>query len=115
MKKLFLEINNTKIPITIADTWSLKLKGLTFKNNINYGLIIPECISVHTFFMNDNIDIIFFDAYQTILFIYQNVPANKIVAIEENIKKTSVLELPKNTSKNLKIGDKLTFKFEDVI
>ena len=115
MKKIYLNINNEKIPIFIAQTWNQKLKGLTLKRKINFGLIIPNCISVHTFFMYDNIDIIFFDQFKTILYIYQNVFPNKMVGIDENIKKTSVLELPKNTSKNLKIGEKLTFEFEDII
>ena len=44
-----------------------------------------------------------------IIFKAQNIGKNQIVKINNKIKNTSVLELPCNTSKKLKIGEKLTF------
>ena len=132
MIKIFLKINKQTIPIKIAKNYLAKIKGLMFKRKINYGLIIPNCIGVHTYFMKDNIDIIFFNDKNAVLYIFQNMGKNKIISVNEDIKnenmspkrtfkvyedikKTSVLELPKNTSKNLKIGDVLTFEFKDII
>lgn len=115
MKKIYLNLDNNFLPIYIAQTWKEKYQGLSFKKNINYGLIIPQCISVHTYFMKEAIDVIFFDKFRTILYIFRNVPKNKVIEVNEDIKNTSVLELPKNTSINLAIGDNLSFKLEDVI
>ncbi len=112
---MYLILNNQKILIKIANTWYKKIKGLSFKKNINYGLYIPNCISIHTLYMQDNIDILFLNDHNVILYIYQNIPRGKIVMVDEDMKKTSVLELPKNTSKNLRIGDVLTFEFEDIV
>lgn len=110
-----LIINNKKIPIKYAKTWNDKLRGLMFLKKINYGLLIPQCISIHTFGMKDNIDLIFLNEKKAVMYIFQNLKANKIIQVNEDINKTSALELPKNTSLNLKIGDILTFEFEDVI
>lgn len=115
MEKLYINIDKEKIPIYVAQTWKEKYQGLSFKKNINYGLIIPKCISIQTFFMNEKVDVIFFDKFKTILYIFRNVPKNKVIEVNEDIKNTSVLELPPNTSKNLTIGDTLAFEFEDVI
>lgn len=115
MEKIYLKINDNELPIYIAKTWKEKYKGLMHQKNINYGLIIPNCISIHTYFMLENIDIIFFNEFGTILYIYQNISPNKVIQINEDIRKTSVLELPKNTSKNFKIGDTLSFEFKDII
>lgn len=110
-----LVLGNQKIPIKVAHSWYAKIKGLSFKKNINYGLYIPNCISIHTIYMQDNIDILFLNEKNVILYIYQNIPKGKIVMVDEDIKKTSVLELPKNTSMNLRIGDVLTFEFENIV
>ena len=112
---MYLFINNERININVAYSWKQKTQGLMFKKNIREGLLIPNCISVHTYFMKDNIDILFLNEKLAIEYIYQNIPKNKIIAVNEVINKTSVLELPKNTSKSLRIGDVLTFEFENVI
>lgn len=112
---MFIVLNNQKIPVKIAYSWNQKIKGFMFKDQITYGLLIPNCISVHTYFMKSNIDLIFLNDNCVIEYIYQNIPPNKIIMVNEDINKTSVLELPKNASLNLRIGDVLTFEFEDII
>ncbi len=112
---MYLRINNDLIKIKIAKTWPEKIIGLIKEKNIYYGLLINECNAIHTFFMHDHIDVLFLDENNMILAKYQNLGINKIVSIKEPIKKTSVLELPQNTSQNFKIGQILRFEFKDVI
>ena len=106
---MYTIIDNKKIDIKVAVTKYEKIKGLMFKNNIKYGLFIPNCVSVHTFFMQDNIDILVLNENNEILYKFQNMSKNKIIEVKEDINKTSILELPKNTSNNVFIGDKINF------
>ena len=62
--------------------------------------------------MKTSIDVIAIDEENKIIFKGVNIPKNKIVSIKNPIKKTSIIELPSNTSHNLKIGEKLTFECE---
>jgi len=108
-------LDNKKIDIKIANDFKTRLLGLMYKKNINYGILFPKCNSIHTFFMRESIDVIALNENNKIVFLKCNVKKNKIINIKNNYKKTSILELPKNTSKSLKIGDKLSFEFEDII
>lgn len=83
--------------------------GFMGKTNINYGILFPKCNSVHTFFMKEEIDIIGLNEKNEILFIERNCSKNKIIKINSPIKKTSILELPKNTSFSLNIGNTIHF------
>ncbi|MBE6140936.1 MAG: hypothetical protein E7172_05355 [Firmicutes bacterium] len=109
---MHLKINNDKLPIYVANTMKKKIRGLLGLKKIDFGLLIPECNKIHTFGMQMNIDIIALDERNCVLFKYQNMSPNKMIVIEENIKKTSILELPANTSQKIYIGDILTFEFE---
>ena len=112
---MILNINNNKIKIEIADTYYKKIKGLQNKTNINYGLFIPNTNHIHTFFMKENIDVIFLNNKNVVIYKYENMPPFRTFKVYEDIKTTSVLELPKNTSCSLKIGDILTFEDEHII
>ena len=112
---MYININNKNISIKIAKSFYEKLQGLQHKKKITYGLLIPNCNHIHTFFVHDNIDILFLDERNSIIYKYQNMSPFRTIKLYEDIKKTSVLELPKNTSNNLKIGDILTFKDEHII
>ena len=48
---MYLETNKNKYPIKIANNFYTRLKGLMGKKNINYGLLIPKCNSIYTYFM----------------------------------------------------------------
>ena len=105
MEKQLL-INNKIINIIIANNFFQKLLGLMGKKNISYGIYFPNINSIHTFFMKESIDILVLDKNNYILEI-KKLSKNKIFI--SKYKKTSIIELPYNTSDNLKIGDKLTF------
>lgn len=90
--------------IKIAKSFKDKLLGLMNKKNIDYGLLITNCKSIHTFFMLESIDVLLLDTNNRILMINRNVKPNKIL-IFNNKNKTNILELPSNTSINLKVND----------
>ena len=80
------------------------------KKDIQEGILFPKCNAIHTFFMQEEIDVIGLNEENQVVYIYRNVPKNKIVKIQNKNKKTSILELPKDTSKGLVIGSILAFK-----
>ena len=90
--------------IVIANNFKDKLLGLMNKKNIDYGLLIKNCKSIHTFFMLENIDVLLLDQNNKILMINRDIKPNKVL-IYKNKKRTNILELPSNSSKSLKIGD----------
>lgn len=112
---MYFTIGKDKIDIKVANTFKEKLYGLMFQKNIKHGLLIPKCNHIHTFFMKENIDVLFIDNRNCVLYKYQNMAPNRTFKVYENINKTSVLELPQNTSKSIKIGDVLSFECEHII
>jgi len=61
-----------KVNIKIANTFRKKLMGLMLKKNINYGLLIPNCKSIHTFNMLEDIDVLLLDSNFMVLMINKN-------------------------------------------
>lgn len=90
--------------IVIAKSFKDKLLGLMNKKNIDYGLLLINCKSIHTYFMLEPIDVILLDKDNRILMINRNVMPNKIL-IFNNKKRTNILELPNNSSINLNVND----------
>ena len=89
---MIVTINNQKIFLKTANNFKTRLIGLIGKKKIENGLIFYNCSSIHTFFMKDNIDIVFLDKNFKIIQLCKNVKKNKII-IEMKAKHT--LELPK--------------------
>lgn len=97
-------IDNKEIKLEKAFTFYKSLMGFMFKKDISYGLIFKTS-SIHTFFMKENIDVIQTDKYYNVIRVISNLKKNKIVLPRKNIYYT--IELPKNTIKTIKKGDKL--------
>jgi len=93
------------LKIKVANTFSKKLIGLMFKKNIDYGLLIPNCKSIHTFNMREPIDVLLLDSNYMVLMINKNVKPNKIVNFYTKEKHPYILELPKGASKKIKVLD----------
>ena len=70
----------------------------------DYGILFPKCNSIHTFFMKENIDIIGLDENKEVIYKYENLPKNKIIKINNERKNTSILEMPQNSTKKIRIG-----------
>ncbi len=73
-----LIVNNKEFNLVIAKSFFKKLLGLMFKKNINENLIFFRCSSIHTFFMRNNIDVIFFDKDKNLLEVHKDVKKNKV-------------------------------------
>ena len=109
---MYLKTNKNKYDIIIATNFSKRLMGLMGKTNIDYGMLFPKCNSIHTYFMKENIDIIGLDENNEVIYKYENLDKNRIIKINYDIKKTSILELPANSSKKIKIGTILIFNVD---
>lgn len=107
---MYLKTNNKTYEIIKAETFQQRLMGLIGKTNIDFGMLFPKCNSIHTYFMKENIDIIGLDENNEVIYKYENLDKNRIIKINNNIKKTSILELPANSSKKIRIGTILIFE-----
>lgn len=104
-----LNTNKKSYPIVIASSFLKRLFGLMGKKEIDYGMLFPKCNSIHTFFMKESIDVIGLDENNEVIYKYENLPKNKIIKINYDRKKTSILELPQNASSKIKVGTILLF------
>lgn len=75
-----------------------------FKKKIDHALLFDRCNSIHTFFMNSNIDVIMCNKDNKIIYYYNNLPKNKIIWPKKNVHKT--IELPVNYF-NIKINSEM--------
>ena len=107
--------NNKCIDIKDCDTFFSRLKGFMFRKKIDTALLFNKCNSIHTFFMKEEIDVVGLDINHEVIFKAECVAKNQIIRINNEQNKTSVLELPKNASKKIKIGQILIFKDKDIV
>jgi uncharacterized protein len=94
--------------IKIAKTFWARFVGLMFSNDLNGfdGMLITPCNSIHTFFMNYNLDVVFMDNSFNIVKIIRNLKPQRITGIYW--KATQVLELKAGTlSEKVAVGDKI--------
>jgi len=61
-----------------AGFWS-RLFGLMFKKQINYGLWLLPCRSIHTFGMRFSIDVVYLDVWGEVVGWQCDVPPNRVV------------------------------------
>ena len=94
-----------EMKIKVANSFKDKLLGLMFRKNIDYGLLIPDCKSIHTFNMKENIDVLLLDSNFMVLMINRNVKKNKILNFYTKEKHPYILELPAGSSKKIKVLD----------
>ena len=99
-------VNNNEIVLEIADNFFKKLSGFMFQKKITKAIRF-KTNSIHTFFMKTNIDVVMTTKDNKILYIYKNLPKNKII-IHRNVYYT--YEFPSNFINNLKVHDTLKIK-----
>ncbi|MDQ0256990.1 uncharacterized membrane protein (UPF0127 family) [Evansella vedderi] len=94
-----------------ANTFFKRLKGLMFTKMLHRdaGLHIKPCQSVHTFFMNYCLDILYIDKSDTIVAIDEAMAPGKVG--RHYRKAASVIELPAGKVKETetKVGQSLKF------
>lgn len=97
-------INDKKYNIITYSNFFNKLKGLMFKKEpIKNIYMFTNCSSIHTLFMKQNIDLCILDKNYKIIYSEENVTKNKLIIKNGYY----TLEMPLNTAKYLKTGDKL--------
>ena len=101
---MYLTTNKKKYQIIVAKSFFKRLIGLMGKKNIQDGILFPKCNSIHTFFMKEAIDVVGLDENNEVIYKYENLGKNKVIKINHDRKKTSILELPKFASSKIKIG-----------
>lgn len=109
---MFLQLKKDKINIIVAKSFKTRLFGLMGKKNIDYGMLFPKCNAIHTFGMKENIDVLGLNHNNEVIYKYENLSKNQIIRVKNPQNKTSILELPKNASKNIKLNSILLFKGE---
>lgn len=102
-----MNLNNKYIDIKVATSFKDRLIGLMGKTNIDYGILFPNCNSIHTYFMKEPIDVIALDNDFNIIFIENSLSPNKIYSVKRKLNKTQILELPQNSTSSLKLGQKI--------
>jgi len=95
--------------LMIADRFLSRLKGLMLSKALpsNAGLLLKPCQSVHTFFMNYTIDVIFLDENNRIIGIENNMRPYHISKFYRKSQKVLEMNAGIIDLNNLKIGDNL--------
>lgn len=95
--------------VIVADTVFTRMKGLLGKKELPQGeaLWIKPCFSVHTFFMQFPIDVLFLDRENHVIAAIPDLTPNRLTRFYA--KAFSVLELPIGTldASNTVVGDNI--------
>ena len=99
--------NAKSIDLYVCKSFFSRLKGFMFTRNINRALLFDKCNSIHTFFMKENIDVIMCDNDNKVLFVYRDLPKNKIILPKKGVRK--VFETPSGYF-DIKINERMMIK-----
>lgn len=106
---MYLIIPKNKIEIQKYTSFYKRLKGFMFqKRRITSGIVFPRCNSIHTLFMQQNIDVIMTNRQNKIIKMYPNLKKGRIILPKKQVYYT--YELPLNTCKYYQIGEYLNIK-----
>ncbi len=112
---MYLRLNGKKISILIAQNTRERFLGLMGQRHFQHGMLFCKCNAIHTFFMKENIDVIGLNERNEVIFLYENLPKNRIIRVFNPVKKTCILELPAHASHTISLGSILFFESEDII
>lgn len=101
---MYLVFKDKKIFLRECNSFFSRLRGFMFFKDIDHALLFKRCNSIHTFFMRRNIDVIFCDKDNNVLYYYNNLGANKIILPKKGV--FCVYEIPVNYF-DLKVNDRL--------
>ena len=99
-----LRYQDKEIELKECKSFFSRFRGFMLQNNINHALLFKKCNSIHTFFMKENIDVIFCNEDNEVLYYHSNLEPNNIIWPKKNV--TRVYELPPFYF-DIKISDKL--------
>ncbi len=114
MKEMRVIANNQKIelPIYWAISFFERLKGLMFQKNIKHGLIFSKPGSLHTSFMCEPIDIVFWDKDKKVIKVIEGMKPWRISGYQ--LKAKAALELPCGTLRKYEIEVGTILEVSDV-
>lgn len=92
--------------IVKANSFFMKLKGLMFKKNVNYGMIFYKTNMIHTFFMRITIDIYGLDDNLIVIEKRKNIKPWSVIILKYS---KNALEIPTLLNYEINIGDKVKF------
>ena len=97
--------------IIVAKSFFKRLKGLMFTKELSpqAGMYIHPCSSIHTFFMNYAIDVLYLDVNNKILAIDENMKPGKVGRIVKDAVAVVELSSGKVKETNTKIGQVIQF------
>lgn len=93
----------------VADTFFTRLKGLMGKSPIERPLWIVPCADIHTFFMREEIDVVFLSKEGRVLRVIEAMEKNKMSGAVRGAH--SVLELPAHALRDMDLLDVTAFEF----
>ncbi len=111
MKSLWNKTGDKKLSdqVIVANTLFTRMKGLLGKDKLESNVVmwIHPCISIHTWFMKFNIDVVFVDKDLVVRAIFSDIGPWKMTWPVR--KARSVFEMTSGTAKEfaIKIGDQL--------
>ncbi|MBS4197904.1 DUF192 domain-containing protein [Lederbergia citri] len=88
--------------ITQANSFFSRLKGLMFSKKEKKSIWIKPCRSIHTFFMNYSIDVLYLDKENRIAAIDQDLKPGKLGTYYPGVE--SVVELPSGTVEKTRVS-----------
>ena len=112
MKEMICKLSGKKLEIKVFEAGFFeRISGLMFKRNFDYGLLINNTNSIHTFFMFEVMDAISLDSKNTVVEIRDNMKPWGVTFF--NWKARKVLELPAGWGDKLGIlkGSQLEFHY----
>ena len=108
---MYIKVKNRKVKLVEANTFWERLKGLKFVlGPLDYGVRFPNKKSSNTNFLFERIDVILTDKDEKILYLIENLGTEKKVRRKKNVYNTYFV--PRETVKDLKVGDKLDLVVE---
>lgn len=94
--------------VYIANTFLDRLFGYMFRKNPHHeAILFKPCNSIHTFFMNFNIDVLFLDKNMVVIKKIEGLEKGKVAYVKDA---SFVIEAKEGTFTSIFVGEKINFK-----
>ena len=111
---MYLKLGAQKIKVIEKENLITKIKQYYKNTEKDYGVLLKNTNRTTTYLEREVMDIIGLNEQNQVVYIYKEVSPNEIVKIHKD-NNVSILKMPSNLTKKIKIGSILIFKNEDVI